>query len=681
MKKLKIISQFDFAIAVIFLISLIYVFIYINHKPESKYSLEETSVTGYIYECQNKEDKTVIKLKAKENILINYYDNFECKLGQKVKAIGKMKEPEENTNFYLFNYKNYLLSKKINYTFTADEIQILNDNTFLLYKIKNVLNKHIQTYESRSYLNALVLGNDDEINENIKESYQTNGISHLLAISGAQITLFSTLLLYIFNKMFSKNVSYLITIAFLLLYLFITNFQESILRATILFIVLTINKQLELKINTLSLLILTASLLLMVNPYFIYSLGFVLSFTVSFYLLLFKDIISKYKSYISKTLVISLIAFFASAPIIINNFFQLILLSPIINLYFVPLITFIVYPLALITFIFKPLDQLFLNSLTILENASLKLSSIDFLNLSLCHINIIVFIIYYVIIMLILYKWLKGKNYIWLLYLVLIIHHNINYINPISSLTMLDVGQGDSILIKLKHNKGNILIDTGGVARWDGSEPYDIATNITIPYLKAEGVNHLDYLIITHGDFDHAGMALNLIKNFKIKHIILNEENNMLETEITKKFNGKITNISEGTIKINNVNLNFLNGLNTHNENDDSLIIYTRIENQNILLMGDASSKSEEYLLNTYNLPKVDILKVGHHGSNTSSKKEFIRKVSPRISLISAGKNNVYGHPHQETLNNLKHSKVLITQKDGAVKINLDDLTIFTQVR
>ena len=94
--------------------------------------------------------------------------------------------------------------------------------------------------------------------------------------------------------------------------------------------------------------------------------------------------------------------------------------------------------------------------------------------------------------------------------------------------------------------------------------------------------------------------------------------------------------------------------------------------------MGDASNKSEEYLLNTYNLSKMDILKVGHHGSNTSSSKKFIQKVSPKISLISAGKNNVYGHPHQETLDKLKNSKILVTKKDGAVKINLNDLTITT---
>lgn len=678
MKKLKTILQSNIITIFIFLITVFYILFYLNNKPESKYTKNENIITGYIYECDRKEDKIVLKVKGKENILVNYYDDFKCELGSYIKAYGEIKKPEKNTNFYLFNYQNYLLTKKINYIFKADKIEKINTKIPFIYQIKNYLNKHIENYKSKPYLEALVLGKDDNIKENVIESYQTNGISHLLAISGAQITLFSCGLLFILSKLFSKNTSYLFTIMFLLFYLFITNFQSSILRAVAFFIILTINKQFELKISTLKLLIITLCTLLIINPYLIYSLGFILSFTVSFFLILFKVLINKYQNYFSKTLVISLIAFLSSAPIIINSFFKINLLSPIINLYFVPLVTFIIYPLALLIFIFKPLDNIFLNIVTIMEKASLKLSNIDILNLSMSHINIIFFIIYYLIIIFILYNWQKGRNYVIVFFIILLIHHNINYLNPYSTLTMIDVGQGDSFLLKLKHNKANILIDTGGIASYDDRKPYDIAKNILIPYLNAEGVNKLDYLIITHGDFDHGGMAKNLIKNFKIKHIILNRENNNLEKKIIKKFKGKITNISEGIIKIENITLNFLNGLNTYDENKASLIIYTNIENRNILLMGDATKESENYILNTYNLPKMDILKVGHHGSNTSTSKKLIKKISPKISLISAGKNNIYGHPHQETLKKLKNSDVYITKKDGAVKINLNNFTIKT---
>ncbi len=670
MQKLKIILPFSIFV-IIYLI-----FVQIN-KPISKYTKEDDEIIGHIYGCQTKEDKTTIKIKAKENILVNYYDHFNCKLGQKIKAKGKIKSPSKNTNFNLFNYQNYLLSEKIYYTFTASSIQIIGNNQNIFYKIKENLYKHTEKYKTKNYLKALVLGDDNNLNENIKNSYQTNGISHLLAISGAQITLFTCLLLFIFNKIFSKNTSYILTIIFLIFYLFITNFQASILRATIFFIILTINKQFELKIDTITLLAITCGVLLIYNPYYIYNLGFILSFTISFFLIIFSKLINTYQNFFSKNLVISLIAFLASAPIIINNFFEINLLSPLINLYFIPFMSYIIYPVSLLTFIFKPLDNILLFLIQIMEHASLIFSKINFLNLTMHSINLPIFIFYYLIIIFILYKWFKGKNYIIFFFIILIFHHNINYLNPYSKLTMIDVGQGDSILLKLKHNKGNILIDTGGELI-DGKPKYDIAQNITIPYLKSEGINHLDYLILTHGDYDHAGMAINLIKNFKINHLILNKENNTLENKIIKKFKKNVTNISVGTIKINNIDLHFLNDLNTHNENDDSLIIYTNIENKNILLMGDASKESEKYLLNTYNLPKMDILKVGHHGSNTSSSKKFIQEISPNISLISAGKNNIYGHPHQITLKNLKKSKIFITKNDGAVKINLTKGTIQT---
>ena len=659
MRKSKIISPFNLTVLIVFLITVIYVLFYIISPPKSKYSKEESQISGIVYDCQNKEDKTVFKIKGKENILINYYDHFNCKLGIKIKAQGEMKTSKHNTNFYLFDYQNYLKSNQINYTFKASNIDIISEKISLPYKIKNYLNNHIQNYKSKAYLKALVLGNEEDINENVQTSYQTNGITHLLAISGAQVTLFAAILLFIFNKVFSKNVSYTLTILLLLFYLFITGFSPSILRATIFFIILTINKQFELKIGTLSLLIVTLCFLLIINPYYIYSLGFILSFIVSIYLLLFKNLINKYPNYFSKTLVISLIAFFSSAPIIINSFFQLNLLSPFINMYFVPLVTFIVYPLALITFIFKPLDNVLLNIVSIMENASLKISNIDFLNLTLCHIDILFFILYYVIITLILYKWLKGKNYIFLLFVILLFHHNINYLNSASSLTMIDVGQGDSFLIKLKRSKGGILIDTGG-----------------IPEYKAEGIDHLDYLITTHGDIDHMGESINLINNFKVNNVIFNSgKYNDLELKLIDHLKKHDIPYYKGVEKtsVKNTSLVFLNNKIYEDENDNSNIIYMNIENIKLLFMGDAGIEVEKDLLKKYNLKNIDILKVGHHGSKTSSSSSFINQINPKYSLISVGENNSYGHPHKEVLKNLNKSKIYRTDIYGSVKFTFKE--------
>lgn len=350
-----------------------------------------------------------------------------------------------------------------------------------------------------------------------------------------------------------------------------------------------------------------------------------------------------------------------------------------------PLISLLIYPLSLITLIIKPLDHILFIILEILEKLSFICNNIN-VDITLKHINIIVIILYYLIILYTLYK-LKSKQIkgLIILTLIIILHHNINYFDNTNSLTMIDVGQGDSILLKLAHNQGNILIDTGGQLSYNNEKPYDLAQNKIIPYLKSEGINKLDYLILTHGDFDHVGMSINLLKKFKVNKILLNSNNdNSLEKQIinySKKHHIKHKKIKQETLKMQKITLNFLNSQKSFNENDDSLIIYTKIKDQNILLMGDAEEKRENYILNTYNLPKVDILKVGHHGSNTSTSLKLLNKIRPDISLISAGKNNLYGHPHKQTIENLKNSKVLITKIDGSIKINLNTRAIKTCAR
>lgn len=673
-------------IIILFIVSIINTIINSTNEPKSKYNKNDTQITGIITECQKKENNYQITVKAKEKIIINYNKKFQCKLGIKIKSTGKLEKPGQNTIFNLFNYQKYLQSQKINHIQKATKIQIINNTPQALYKIKNNIQNKINKYQSKNYLNAFILGNTDYIDPNISNSYKLNGISHLLAISGMHITLLSAIILYILNKITKKEkLNYIIIITFLIFYMFLTNFTPSVVRASLMFIIITINKIIKLKIKTIYILIFTCTICLLNNPYIIYHIGFLFSYIITFYLIIFKNIINSQKNYISKTFIISLIAFISSIPIQINNFHEINILSPIINIIFVPLVSLIIYPLSLVTIIIKPLDIILLQTTQIMENLSLVIQNIN-IKITLKHINITFIIIYYIIITYSLYKLNKKQiKGLIILLITIIIHTNINIIEKDPTLTMIDVGQGDSILIKLNNNKGNILIDTGGQINYKTKKPYDLAQNKIIPYLKSEGIKQLDYLILTHGDFDHAGMATNLIKKIKIKNIILNSQNNNpLEKQIIKKAkknNIKITNINEGIIKIKDTNLKILGSQKSSSENDDSLIIYTKIGKQNILLMGDAEKEREKYIINTYNLKKVDILKVGHHGSNTSTSSKFIQKVRPQISLISAGKNNLYGHPHKQTLEKLKNSKILITQKDGSVKINLNTKAIFTNAR
>jgi competence protein ComEC len=242
---------------------------------------------------------------------------------------------------------------------------------------------------------------------------------------------------------------------------------------------------------------------------------------------------------------------------------------------------------------------------------------------------------------------------------------------------MIDVGQGDSFL--LHSGKYNILVDTGGVSYGDSN----IASNTLIPLFKSLGIRKIDYLFLSHGDQDHLGEAVDLVNNFDVERVYFNEgELNANEKEVISSLS-KDTNyfISyEGSYyEVGDFRFYSL-GTDLEDENDSSLILYGFMANYSFILMGDSSVKSENVLLSKYDVFNIDILKVGHHGSKTSSGIEFINKLNPKYSLISVGKDNKFGHPNKEVLDNLIKSKIYRTDIDGAVvfKIKNNKLMIDT---
>ena len=170
------------------------------------------------------------------------------------------------------------------------------------------------------------------------------------------------------------------------------------------------------------------------------------------------------------------------------------------------------------------------------------------------------------------------------------------------------------------------------------------------------------------------GEAINLVNKFKVEKVIFNcGEFNELEQELINILEKK--NISYYScikeLNIGDNKLYFLNNKDYGNENDNSNVIYTELDGYNFMFLGDASSTTEKEILIKYNLYDVDVLKVGHHGSKTSSSREFINEVNPNYSIISVGKNNRYGHPNKEVLDNLKNSKIYKTDQDGSIMFKI----------
>lgn len=178
-------------------------------------------------------------------------------------------------------------------------------------------------------------------------------------------------------------------------------------------------------------------------------------------------------------------------------------------------------------------------------------------------------------------------------------------------------------------------------------------------------------LMSPHGDYDHIGETINILNNYKVKEVFINQNKlNYLERKINKIHKVKVLkegdNFNIGEISFIELNKKF------NDENTSSIVLLGIYKNINILFTGDANYNTEDYILNNYNLPKIDILKLGHHGSKTSKKEELIKRINPKIILISVGKNNKFNHPNKETLNRIKGRKIYRTDKDGTVEISLN---------
>ena len=669
MKKLKTILKLKQKYTyILFITFIIYALIITNISITSTYKESDTTFEGNVLSIKNYDTKTTIIIKEKnkkEKILVNYYEKIDkINLGDKVKVKGTLKLPSKNTVPNLFNYRTYLKNNNIYYILTACEITKVKNNSKILTHYKNKLQKYINHKKAHTYLNVFILSNKNDLDKEVLSSYQVNGLSHLFSISGMHLTLLLGTILKLLDKVsYNRYYKYVILIIILIIYMYLTDFTPSILRSGIMFILLSLNKLLNFKIETKNIMMLTFIIIVLINPFYIYNLGFQLSYLISFYLIIFAHIINKHKNYFKKLFITSLISFLVSFPIIISNYYQANLLSILINLLFVPIISYIVLPLSFITLIL-PTDSILILIMDILEGISLSLTNINHLLLELPKPSIYLIMIYYALITLLLI----NKKYLIPLLIIIIIHKiSINF-NPNMEIIFLDVSQGDSILLHYPHNKHNILIDTGG------NHNYEISKNIIIPYLKSKGISKIDYLILTHGDYDHMGEAINLVENFKVEKVIFNcGEFNELEQDLIKVLNKKkipyYSCIKE--LNINDSKLYFLNSKDYGNENDNSNVIYTELNGYKFMFMGDASGTTEKEILNKYNLPDIDVLKAGHHGSKTSSSKEFIDTINPKYSIISVGKNNRYGHPNKEALDNLEDSKIYRTDVEGSIMFKI----------
>lgn len=631
-------------------------------------------------------------------------------------AAGKLAHPRAPSNINQFDYPAYLSRKKTAYILRADQLKFLEDPSLpqsFFYRIDgrrqqllSYCDRVFQPVTSR-YVKALLFADRRELSLDVTASFRQLGVLHLLSISGLHVSLFVTVAETSMKKLrITAESSGLVMLLLLPGVLGAAGMGVSVLRAVIQAWTKYLSSILKWDLTGFDCWSAALILTLLLEPAAIYFVGFQLSFSLSLLILL----ISAQSGYQQASrpirfATLNLLLFLASIPVLSYHFYEFSWGVLLLNSLYIPLLSFIVMPGLLLLLFLSPLlffsaiitaaESLFAGLLLLMEDVSLLIDS----SVSLVYVSgrlspaLILLWIALLLSGLIQFE-KKGYKRQLLLYLFsFLILLQVNRYSPVGQILMIDVGQGDAILIKEPFNRGSHLIDTGGIITWqteedwqEKSDPFTLGGDVLVPVIKSVGVAKLDHVIITHPHWDHYGALGELADGMKVEYILTNSY-----TLQHPEFKKMLMELKDQSIKIKNTD----SAVNTYlpagmwaldddlpagaDSNDRSLVLAGTFGRDSWLFTGDIEAAREDALLRLYPDLKVDVLKVAHHGAQTSSQEAFIRQVGPSYALISVGEKNRYAHPQQEILDRLDQygSTVYRTDSHGSILYTYSEVPLF----
>ncbi|PLS01215.1 DNA internalization-related competence protein ComEC/Rec2 [Neobacillus cucumis] len=674
---------------------------------------EDPIIDGDLFKIQGLEsqfnEKVILRYRIRSEVE-KYALQKQSFYGCLCKVSGTLKKPQTAKNPNGFDYRGYLAAKEIFWIIDLQQNPLQNCTPMKAIpstKIKQLRYAGIKYLEKNfppeiaGLSAALIFGDTHTLDPDLLSDYQRTGIVHLLAISGLHVSLFIGMIFLIgIRSGLTRQVMTNFLLGLLPVYVLMTGSSPSVVRSALMIsLILVADKwKYQLQIKTIDALSAAFMLYIFISPLIIFDIGFQLSFLVSFAIILAAPkILKRYEGNGAKMIATSVTAQLSAMPLLLYHYFELSLIGIAANLLFIPLFSFVylpgVYVLFVIQILFGSTPKILITLLQKIIELSNKLigvlANLSFTNFIPGRPPNLIIILYILLIAAFFYAWERSpykysKIYLLVLGVTLIsIQPCWKWINPYGEVTMIDVGQGDSLLIHLPHGQGNYLIDTGGSMNFLEEEwkrqakPFEVGRDTVVPFLKGKGITVIDKLILTHGDMDHIGGAISILSALEVKQILMPSVTEMSETEqliikdaekqgipIIKVSSGDHWRQNESDFFILSPEKNF-----SGERNRGSIALVAEIGGLRWFFGGDLDQEGEERIIKKNPHLSVDVLKTGHHGSKTSSAEDFIKQIKPKVALISAGEHNRFGHPHQEVLERLEaaQTKIYRTDQQGAI--------------
>ncbi|RVU70652.1 MULTISPECIES: DNA internalization-related competence protein ComEC/Rec2 [Lactobacillus] len=596
---------------------------------------------------------------------------------------GELGPIDPATNLGEFDYQAYYAAEGITQKIKFKSCRLLPQSITWQDQIHQIRFKFQQFFRKMPRLlgffaSELILAeNSSPDNKEVIDNYRDLGVIHLLSISGLHVGIYTLVVSSLcFYLKITEDKAFILCLIVLTMGILLSDGQAGFVRASLTYVLGKISKFKKIKMAGIDILGLTCLLHLCLYPRLFMGIGAILSYVLALGLQLTSKF-SKFGQAVSLNLFLT--------PLLLLFFFQVNLLTVIFNLLVVPYFNWVVLPITFINLVcfslLPKLSEYLENILLFFEKligqlSHTKLGLVTFGKITWwqCLLLLIVtscFLMYLnekELLKKIKYSWLGAVVTLYISFFVMI-HCPLK-----GQVSFIDVGQGDSILITTPFPRRVYLIDTGGKLNFSGKKQTPQVNRITIPLLKALGINKIDGIFVSHQDADHVGDVRPLLEQVQVDKLFM-AQGLIKNPSFKKRVDGVVKHtqlvelIAGMQVKEPKINFQVVYPFKPgEGKNEDSLSLTFEVAHKRWLFTGDLGQEGEKQIMQRYQL-HADYFKLGHHGSKTSSNPEFLQALKPQLVFISAGRNNRFGHPHQETLNTLRQQNIpwVSTQDCGMI--------------